>query len=144
MSFLNRLNPSGVMKRNQGNIRLTVVVHGLWQLLRESYYKAGATNDALKPRRTDWCTIWLWTCSNDHLANSTINSACPSRTEENHNTVPGINSWSPRTSQDGRCTDASKTQENVTPTRTLAALKSHLPARRVHICFRKRRHSLLG
>lgn len=31
--------------------------------------------------------------------------------------------------------DTSKTQQNVTEFRRLAALKSDLPARRVHICF---------
>lgn len=37
--------------------------------------------------------------------------------------------------RDGRWKDTSKTQQNVTEIRRLAALKSDLPERRVHICF---------
>lgn len=81
---------------------------------------------------------------------ATIDSACPWQAgggcglEANHHTVPGMNSGSTDQRQDRRRKDTSKTHHNVTETRTLAALKSDLPERRVHICFHKWRHTLLS
>lgn len=61
----------------------------------------------------------------------------PPQSSWNHGSVPGEKLW------DGRWKDTSKTQQNVTEIRRLAALKSDLPERRVHICFHQWRHTLL-
>lgn len=128
---------------NHFTSRLTIVVNRVWRCFYCWEKLEAAT---MLKTRSDRCKKpQASSAAEDSLSKLSILRvldalAEPRAPRENLLRVPGTTARC-RGRNSGK--DTSKTQQNVTEIRRLAALKSDLPERRVHICFHQWRHTLL-